>query len=631
MKKSTDQMTIPTLVFFLLASIPSWTQNHIVQSNSLYSNLLKEERKIQIILPKDFKHNSSVKYDVFYVLDGEWGTSLSERVYDFLEFAKFIPSNMMIVSIPNFYKGDINMRERDFTPTSTENKDGKYSWMRSSLISGGAHNFLLFLKNELIPFINSKYPTNVENNILYGTSSGGLFAIYAYLYEPSLFKSYLTVEPSLWWDGEYINKIAPKQLNTTKDSKNTLWISSRDGNAVQDMGISGFDSILRHHAPDNLQWAVQAYPNETHFSAIWKGLYDGLKYTYVKSEADDSVINRANTTDAFRIENGSHISFSKMDKFLEFQMDSIGIPGLSFAVINDGQIVYHRTLGVTNIETEQHVTDETVFDAASMTKTPFALMVLKLVDEGVLDLDRPLFTYLPNPDIAYDDRYKLITARMVLSHTTGFPNWRFFNKDGKLDIKFIPGTKYSYSGEAYEYLADVVAHLMDIEKNGLQKVFNDIIGKPLGMDTTYFTWSEWLLNHRATGHVDGKVAEGYGIKADNPNFYASHSMQTEAVNYSKFLIGIMKGEILQSKTMDEMLKVQYPKASESENEQWGLGLGIRRTEFGDEFYHGGFNLNFTSEFMFNKEQKFGYVLFTNSNKASSLNISILNLFHANGQ
>jgi hypothetical protein len=88
---------------------------------------------------------------------------------------------------------------------------------------------------------------------------------------------------------------------------------------------------------------------------------------------------------------------------------------------------------------------------------------------------------------------------------------------------------------------------------------------------------------------------------------------------------------LKKETYDDMLKVQFPNASKSPSEQWGLGIGIRHAEFGDEFYHGGFNLNFTSEFMFNKEQKFGYVFFTNCNKASAFNSGLLKFLKKSGE
>ena len=168
---------------------------------------------------------------------------------------------------------------------------------------------------------------------------------------------------------------------------------------------------------------------------------------------------------------GNEITTTEMDKYLKNQMDSLGLPGLSIAIINDAKIIYHRTLGVTNVDTKEKVSEETIFDAGSLSKTPFTYLVMKMVEQGILNLDRPLYTYLPYPDIAYDDRYKLITARMVLCHTSGFPNWRFFNKDNKLDIKFTPGTQFQYSGEGFEYLANVVAHLKNIQKNDLQDLF----------------------------------------------------------------------------------------------------------------------------------------------------------------
>ncbi len=329
MKIRAQFVVLTSIILFLILSIPAWTQ--VVQKDSLFSSYLKEQRNIEIIFPKNYNEGSTEKYDVLYVLDGEWNTSLTVRVFEFLEYAKFIPANIIIVSVRNYYKDGINMRDRDFTPTLAENSDGE-----NNPVSGGAGNFLLFLKEELVPFVNKKWQVEIESNILYGTSSGGLFAIYAYLNEPTLFKSYITVEPSLWWDNEYINKIAPEKLKNNEAIKNSLWISSRDGGAQVGMGISHFDSLLTLGSPEDLQWEVAAYPNETHFSAIWKGIYDGLKFTYVKSQIDETFLNRANATSGFRSENGKNISFSKMDTFLRFQLDSIGMPGLSFALINDG-------------------------------------------------------------------------------------------------------------------------------------------------------------------------------------------------------------------------------------------------------------------------------------------------------
>lgn len=325
---------------------------------------------------------------------------------------------------------------------------------------------------------------------------------------------------------------------------------------------------------------------------------------------------------------GKEITAAEMDEYIKTQMDSLRIPGMSIALINDAKIIYHRALGVTNVETKEKVTDETLFDAGSMAKTPFAFLVMKMVEKGQLNLDQPLCTYLPYPDIAHDERYKLITARMVLCHTSGFVNWRFFNKDNKLDLKFTPGTSWGYSGEGYEYLANVVAHLNNIPKNGLQDLFEKEIAGPAGMQYAYYTWNDYLEKHRATGHVDGKVASApWGTSAKNPNFFAAYSLQTEAISYANFLIAMIKEEGLKKTTFDEMLKVQvvFPTcllmkdAPKTDSSSWCLGIMKQHSEFGDEYLHGNNNWNFTGGFMFNRQQKFGYVFFTNCNKGAELN------------
>jgi len=308
-----------------------------------------------------------------------------------------------------------------------------------------------------------------------------------------------------------------------------------------------------------------------------------------------------------------------MDEFLGSQMDSLGLPGLSIVIINDAKIVYYRTLGVNNVDTKEKVSEETLFDAGSMSKTPFAYLVMKMVEQGILNLDQPLYTYLPFPDIAHDDRYKLITARMVLSHTSGFPNWRILNENKKLDIKFTPGTQFLYSGEGFEYLANVVAHLKNIQKNYLQHLFEKEVSTPLGMQYACYTWNDYVAKHQATGHVDGKVSESWGLNANKPDFGASYSLQTEAVSYARFLIAMLQEKGLKKKTYDEMLKVHVRTPSETDSISWCLGIMTKPSEFGNEYMHDGYNQNFSSNFMFNKEQKFGYVFFTNCNKGSGFN------------
>ncbi|HAP58905.1 MAG TPA: serine hydrolase, partial [Cytophagales bacterium] len=179
---------------------------------------------------------------------------------------------------------------------------------------------------------------------------------------------------------------------------------------------------------------------------------------------------------------------AKLDAFLEKEMENNPIPGLTAVVLNDGEVVYHTVKGLADVDQGLPVTEETIFEAASISKSIFAHFVMTYVEAGQLDLDRPLYEYWPYPDAAHDERYKQITARMVLSHRSGFPNWRADDPahEGQLKILFDPGTSYNYSGEGYVYLAEVLKHMGDGSWAGLEAEFQRRIGEPFGLLHTVF-------------------------------------------------------------------------------------------------------------------------------------------------
>ncbi|MEP0266330.1 serine hydrolase [Dokdonia sp.] len=345
-------------------------------------------------------------------------------------------------------------------------------------------------------------------------------------------------------------------------------------------------------------------------------------------QSKNDLIQTQNTIRSF---NGNHISSSKIDAFIKHQMDSLNMPGLSIAFINDDKIVYHDALGVKNNETQEKVDDSTIFDAASMSKTVFSFFAMKMVDDGLIDLDTPLYTYMKYPDIAYDERYKSITARMVLSHTSGFPNWRFLDQNGnynpnnKLTIQFEPGTKFQYSGEGYEYLAKVIAHLKGLKKNELQTLIKKEIFDPLNMGKSSFVWNEYIEKHRVDGHFKGKLNNGYSNDAEDPNFKASASLQTESKAYSNFLMAIMNLEILSQKSRNELLKIQSTSLAtkKSKERKYGLGIVIEESAYGTNYSHGGDNLSNTALYIFNPEMKVGYVFFTNSEHKNTFHLNLL--------
>ena len=302
-----------------------------------------------------------------------------------------------------------------------------------------------------------------------------------------------------------------------------------------------------------------------------------------------------------------------LETFVQAYLDYYKIPGISLAIIKDFKVVYHHGFGVKNTATKQPVTDDTVFEAASMTKPVFAYTVLRLVDRGVLELDTPLYTYLPYEDIAYDDRYKLITARMVLTHRTGFPNWR----TGKLNITFTPGTQVAYSGEGFVYLGKVVEHLTGKKLVDLcrQEVFD-----PLGVDNASLVWNEDVARLTATGH--DRTSPRTKGKPDQPNMAAS--LHIDAGNYAKFLTAVLQGKGLSKSTSQEMLRPQI-NIPDRKGSSWGLGIAIEDTAFGTNYGHGGSNPGFTSRSLIYQDHGIGYVFLINNNDASKID-NVLNAY-----
>jgi predicted alpha/beta superfamily hydrolase len=235
------------------------------ERDTIPSKILGETRDIRVILPDGYKQGSGVKYDVLYVLDAEDDARKILNIERFAESYQFVPP-MIIVNILTIYYND---RDRDFTPSHID----------SLPTSGGAKNFLAFLKNEVIPFVNKKYPTDGDNT-LYGHSLGGLFTFYAILHEPQLFRSYIINDPSLWWDNGYMNRVLAQNLSKIPLAGKTIYIGSRVGADMVQMGTDVMDRTFKASAPTGLIWKSEHYINENHFSLIYKVAYDGLKYTY---------------------------------------------------------------------------------------------------------------------------------------------------------------------------------------------------------------------------------------------------------------------------------------------------------------------------------------------------------------
>jgi len=312
----------------------------------------------------------------------------------------------------------------------------------------------------------------------------------------------------------------------------------------------------------------------------------------------------------------SGATIQQLEKDIPELMKKDGVPGLSIALIRGGKTTWVHGFGIKEARTGQPVTDETVFEAASLSKPVFAYGVLKLVEQGKLGLDVPLTTYLPKPFVAGDERLAKITARIVLSHRTGFPNWPA--DDGSVSIYFTPGERFSYSGEGYIYLQRVVEQ---ITGKPLNDYMTEAVFTPLEMTSSSYVWRPDFDALTATGHdSDGKAVEPEKPK----EALAASTLNTTAKDYARFVEAVLNGKGLKPATLREMetpvialdpecrICIKHEPKQLSKNLFWGLGWGVERKDGTDMLWHWGDNGSFKAFVMAEPKTKAGVVMFANS-------------------
>ena len=312
----------------------------------------------------------------------------------------------------------------------------------------------------------------------------------------------------------------------------------------------------------------------------------------------------------------SGATIQQLEKDVPELMKKGGVPGLAIAVIRGGKTTWLHGFGMKEVKTGQPVTGETVFEAASLSKPVFAYGVLKLVEQGKLGLDTPLTLYLPKPFVAGDERLAKITARIVLSHRTGFPNWPA--DDGSVSIYFTPGARFSYSGEGYIYLQRVVEQ---ITGKSLNQYMTEAVFTPLGMTSSSYVWRPDFDALTATGYdSDGKPTELWKPTEAG----AASSLNTTAKDYALFVEAVLTRKGLKSATLREMetpeialdpacrICIKHEPKQLSKNLFWALGWGIERKDGTDGLWHWGDNGSFKGFVMADPKTKSGVVIFANS-------------------
>ncbi|WLT30338.1 serine hydrolase [Geothrix sp. PMB-07] len=247
-----------------------------------------------------------------------------------------------------------------------------------------------------------------------------------------------------------------------------------------------------------------------------------------------------------------------------------GIPVLGLGLIRDGKLKEVRVFG--NLTGGGTAPLDTLFNVASLTKPVTAMVALRLASEGRWDLDEPLSHFWVDPDLKGDPRLPELTTRIVLSHRTGFLNWRWMAPSKKLAFIFEPGTKYQYSGEGFEYLRRALEAKFgtSLEDLAARTVFG-----PLGMRDTHFTWGKDVDEARFALGYDAKGSPYKLEKWSQAN--GADLLLTTVEDYGKFLAAVMSGKLLTEAIHKDMLRahvdVKAGKAFALGWERYDLGGG----------------------------------------------------------
>ena len=302
---------------------------------------------------------------------------------------------------------------------------------------------------------------------------------------------------------------------------------------------------------------------------------------------------------------------SKLDMNVPQLIEETGTQGLAVAVIENGRVRHIQTWGFRNAQGDP-LTTSTVMYGASLTKAVFAYTVMQLVEEGRIDLDTSIADYLAKPlpdypeedkysswqDLAGDERWRMLTPRILLNHGSGFANFGFLEPDQKLRFHFTPGSRYAYSGDGIILLQFVLERGLglDVGAEMQRRVFDRF-----GMADTSMMWRPDFASNLADGwHADGSTEP----HDERSTVRAAGSMDTTIADFAKFSAAFMKGEGLTRRGRAEMIRPQIrittasqfpslqPEASperQFNNLASGLGVVTFDGPQGRGFFKGGHN------------------------------------------
>jgi CubicO group peptidase (beta-lactamase class C family) len=300
----------------------------------------------------------------------------------------------------------------------------------------------------------------------------------------------------------------------------------------------------------------------------------------------------------------SKVNRSFEEKLPEW-MTEYNVPAVGIGIIEDGMIKDVKVLG--ELKKGIPAPDNAIFNVGSITKPVVAFFILKMVEAGQWDLDEPLFHFWTDPDVLNDPFHKKLTTRHVLTHQTGFPNWRIKNPSNNLTFEFEPGTKFQYSGEGFLYLQRALENKF---KQPLAGLMDSILFEPLGMKDSGLIWDK---DQDESRYAEWHDSEGKLLNPSTPIFRpanAAGSMVSSIKDLCILGIHVINGTGLSSKLYNDMIK-QHVIVDKHSAE--GLGWGIIHDLPNGEYAinHSGWDEGVKTISIFLPKSKRGIVILTN--------------------
>jgi CubicO group peptidase (beta-lactamase class C family) len=306
------------------------------------------------------------------------------------------------------------------------------------------------------------------------------------------------------------------------------------------------------------------------------------------------------------VANGKKVNIKEFNKRIANAMDDIGIPGVSLAIIDHDSVVFSNAYGYVTKGGEK-LNRETIFEACSLSKTFLVYLVYKMVDKGLLDLDKPMYKYMRKENFENMPGYQLITPRMILSHCSGIENWREMNNPDSLEIVAFPGTSYVYSGEGYHYLAEVMEMLI---KEPYERTVKRVVLTPLHLNRTFTSYAK--DNSSPLNYAIGHTIMGDTIpKKKNYTPVPAAGVHTTPEDYANLIIAICNGKYVSAARIKDMLTPSIRLIDTDSLTHYGPGFEVIYSPHDTLICHEGANAGFRNVFFYSVRNKRGFVLMTN--------------------